>query len=405
MSISGQKHSGYRWVIFAVCFFWELILMSLTLPDSLYVVPVTAALGFSRTQFTMVFSIRSVVQLVGNMLYGRLYRRFRVRPLMAAGAVFLVLGYVVYAQAEQLWMFYFAAGVVGIATSLISSSSMTIILNSWFDRSAGMIFGVIFTGSSIGGAVLSSVTGQMIQRLGYSGSYLFTAALAAGSAVPVLVFARERSDYTRPDVPDAPKPDEPFWGLPVVRMALVLCFVIGLTVYPLEASISAHLTDRGFPAEFGANMLGAALLISAIGKVLLGILYDRWGLKTAVVAGAGCFSAGALLFIAVHSRWMAYVFVFVFGLSIAEITTLAPFLAKSILSHDGYSRYIGVFTATLAAGNTIGFSVMSSMFDRTGSYTAIVLIQIVLALTAALFFCRSYDRYRRVSTANKEDNL
>lgn len=391
MRITAPGRGGYRWVIFAVCFFWELVLMSLTLPDSLYVVPVTAALGFSRTQFTMVFSIRSVTQLACNMLYGRLYRRFRVRPLMAAGAGFLVLGYLLYAQARQLWMFYLAAALVGVATGLISSASMTIILNSWFDRSSGIIFGVIFTGSSVGGAVLSSVIGRMIQRAGYSGSYLFTAVLAAGSAVPILLFARERPERSQAGMPESSGAKEPFWSLAVVRAALALCFVIGITVYPLEASISAHLTDRGFPPEFAANMLGAALLISAVGKVLLGVLYDRWGIKAAVMAGAGCFSLGAFLFILVDSRRMAYGFVFVFGLAIAEITTLVPFLAKAIFSRDGYSSYIGVFTATLSAGNTIGFSVMSSMFDRLGSYTAIVLIQIVLALAAAVLFCRAYD--------------
>lgn len=405
MSAAVLNRNGYRWVIFAVCFFWELILMSLTLPDSLYVVPVTTALGFSRTQFTIVFSIRSVVQLVCNLLYGRLYRRFRTRPLMAAGAVLLVLGYVMYARASQLWMFYLAALVVGASTSLISSSSMTIILNSWFSRSAGTIFGIIFTGSSIGGAVLSSVIGRMIQRFGYSGSYLFTAVLAAGSALPILLLACERPSRSQPEASGAPKPAEPFWGRTVVRTALALCFVIGLTVYPLEANISAHLIDRGFSAEFGANMLGAALMISAIGKVLLGILYDRWGLKAAVLSGAGWFAVGALLFLTIDSRWMAYIFVFIFGLAIAEITTIAPFLAKSILSADGYGGYIGVFTATLAAGNTIGFSVMSAMFDRMGSYTTIVLIQIVLALAAALLFCRAYGHWRGNPAANKENRL
>ena len=302
-----------------------------------------------------------------------------------------VLGYLLYAQAGRLWVFYLAAVMVGVATGLISSASMTIILNSWFDRSSGIIFGVIFTGSSVGGAVLSSVIGRMIQQVGYSGSYLFTAVLAAGSAVPILLFARERPDRCQAGTPETSNAKEPFWSRAVVRAALALCFVIGLTVYPLEASISAHLIDRGFPSEFAANMLGAALLISAVGKVLLGVLYDRWGIKAAVMAGAGCFSLGALLFICIDSRWMAYGFVFVFGLAIAEITTLVPFLAKAIFSRDGYSRYIGIFTATLSAGNTIGFSVMSSMFDRLGSYTAIVLIQTVLALAAAVLFCRAHN--------------
>lgn len=150
----------YRWCIFAVCILWELVLSSLTLPDSVYVVPVTAALGFSRTQFTLVFSIRSMVQLAGSLCYGKLYQKYGTKPLMILGVGLLALGYFLYAGASSLWVFYLSAVAEGIATSLISASAMTIILGTWFDRSAGLIFGVIFAGSSIGGAALSSLAGK-----------------------------------------------------------------------------------------------------------------------------------------------------------------------------------------------------------------------------------------------------
>ena len=269
------------------------------------------------------------------------------------------------------------------------------ILNSWFDRSAGLVFGVVFTGSSIGGAALSSLIGQAIVGVGYANSYRITALLAAVSALPVLLLAYERrndASVEQKKTADKTMSFQEFLSSRVVQAAIILCFVIGLTIYPMEASIAAHLTDRGFPAEFGAGMLGAALLISALGKVLLGVLYDRFGLNVTVLAGTGCFILGAVLFILIESVWTAYLFAFVFGLSIANITTVAPFLTRSILSAENYGKYIGVFTAVTAAGNTLGFAVMSSVFDHYGTYTGTVLVQILISTGAALLFCHSHTR-------------
>ena len=383
-------HSGYHWIIFCVCFLWELVFMSLTLADSVYVVPVTQALGFSRAQFTMIFSIRSVVQLIGNVIYGKLYSRVGVKPLMTIGSVCMVAGYLLYSQATALWLFYLSAVIVGIAMVFMSASSLTIILNSWFDKSAGVVFGIVFTGSSIGGAAISSLMGRAIASVGYSNAYRITALLALVSAVPVLLFTREQRGavaQTNKEVSKESMSFRQFLSSRTVRAGLLLCFAIGLTVYPLEACISAHLTDRGFPAAFGAGILGASLLFSALGKMLLGMLYDRRGLNSLVLTGATCFVAGAVLFVFVDSIVMAWIFAFVFGLSIANITTVSPFLTKGILSPQDYGKYIGVFTAVIAAGNTIGFSVMNSLFDRLGTYTPTVLVQVVIFAVAAIWFC------------------
>lgn len=398
--------SGYQWVIFAVCFFWEMIFMSLTLADSVYVVPVTTALGFTRTQFTMVFSIRSIVQLAGNLLYGKLYSRFHTKPLMVVGSACMVLGYLLYSRSTALWMFYLAAGIVGIATSLMAASSMTVILNSWFDQSAGLVFGLVFTGSSIGGSVLSAVMGKVIARVGYANSYRLTALLALLSALPVLLLAYERRNgpvsRETAGAGAAELPFRDFLRQRIVQAGLILCFVIGLTIYPVEASISAHLTDRGFSAEFAAGILGAALLFSALGKVLLGVLYDRFGLAAAVAAGTGCFVLGAALFIRMDQVWQVYVFAPIFGLAIANITTLSPFLTKCILSGENFGRYIGVFTAVTAAGNTVGFAVMSGCFDRFGTYTGIVLVQILIYLGATLLFLQCWNHRKITQSAGNE---
>lgn len=402
----GMNEDRYRGVIFVVCFFWELILLSIALPDSVYLVPVTEALGIGRTEFNLIFSIRSVTMLLGSLVYGRIYSRFGSKRMMICGTALMVTAYLIYSQASAIWMFYIGAVVFGIGNSLMSATTLTVIMNSWFTRSAGLLMGIVFAGSSFGGALLSPLAAKNIERFGYSGSYLFTAGLAFVCALPILLFAYERNpeqgEASRSNVKETLSMHD-FIRMPVVHAALALCFVLGLTIYPMEVSIAAHLVDRGFPAAFSASVLGMALLLSAPGKILLGSIFDRFGVNATIYCGFGFFIGGAVLFMVMNSYVLVYAFVVIFGLSIASIVSFAPFLAKTILSAQDYGVYAGIFGAVASAGNTVGFVVMSRTYDVTGSYIPYVIAQIVLVVLSTAWCCSSVNRFKKAKQMQTQE--
>ena len=398
-----QHGDAYRTVIFILCFFWELILLSIALPDSVYQLPVTEALGVGRTEFSLIFSIRSVTTLLGNLVYGRIYRRWGTRRMMLCGTALMVTAYVLYSQANSIWLFYVGAVIYGAGNTLMSATTLTVIMNSWFSKAAGLLMGIVFAGSSFGGALLSPLAAKNIARFGYSGSYLFTAGMAFVCALPILLFAYERKQENpspaaaEEDAAPLPKRQPLSWrgffGMPVVPAALTLCFVLGLTIYPMEVSIAAHLVDRGFPADFSAGVLGMCLLVSAVGKILLGSLYDKYGINLTVITGFGFFIGGAVLFMVMDSYLLVYAFIAVFGMSVACIVSFAPFLARSILSAQDYGVYAGLFAAVAAAGNTVGFVVMSGTYDMLGSYIPYVVLQILLVVVSTVWCCSSMNRF------------
>ncbi|MBR5502151.1 MAG: MFS transporter [Oscillospiraceae bacterium] len=181
--------------------------------------------------------------------------------------------------------------------------------------------------------------------------------------------------------------------------ALALCFVLGLTIYPMEVSIAAHLADRGFPADFSAGVLGLCLLVSAVGKILLGSLYDKYGINTTVITGFGFFIGGAVLFMVMDSYLLVYAFIAVFGMAVSCIVSFAPFLAKSILPAQDYGAYAGVFSAVVAAGNTVGFVAMGRSYDLLGSYIPYVVLQIALVVVSTVWCCSRMRGFQKQNNA------
>jgi len=174
--------------------------------------------------------------------------------------------------------------------------------------------------------------------------------------------------------------------LSVIRLIAtpVLLMVLGLILLIHPDSASALV----------AQILGWVLVIAGVVFAVSAIAghFDTLG---KVLSAVCCFAVGAALFIGVRSTWQAYLFVVVFGLSIANIMNFAPFLAKSLLRAEEYGTYIGFFSAVVAAGNTVGFALMNACFDRLHTYTPYVIAQILLAVAATAVFCRMHHKWER----------
>jgi nitrate/nitrite transporter NarK len=102
-----MRDSKYRWVIFFVCFLILFAMVGVAVaPFSLYIVPVTEHFGFSRGDFTIIFSIKTVVGVIIQLSLWSIIKQFGLRWVMVIGSLVVPMGFFFFAQATTLWMFY-----------------------------------------------------------------------------------------------------------------------------------------------------------------------------------------------------------------------------------------------------------------------------------------------------------
>ena len=391
--------SKYRWVIFFVCFLIFFAMVGLAnAPFSLFIVPVTEYFGFTRGDFSLIFSIMTVVGVIIQLSLGAIIKRLGLRLVMVIGSILIPIGFFLYAQADSLGMFYLGGLLVGIGFALASITSVTLLIDQWFEKGEGLILGLISAGSGFGGALFSRIIGMQIVENGFKSAYMLSAIILGVTAVPVILFVRtkpdakldhQEADLVKQDLDAVIQTDRLLTKADTFkqryfRMALAAVFLIGLIIHPVIVSTPAYLLEKGFDAVFAASVTGSIFFILAFAKIFLGFMNDKLGIRTSLLIGLGAFILSTIALILASSPWMVWVFVVCSGTGAATLAVLIPLYARELLGQQRYRHLLGVFVAVVSAGIGVGIPLINYVFDLTGSYTVMIALSGVIGLIALL---------------------
>lgn len=381
-----SKTSNYRWVIAIICFSLFFLVIGLgTMPHNLYIVPVTEHFGFTRGEFSLVFSIITIIGLLIQLLFGLLVQRLGIRLIVSLGLPLIPIGYFIFSKASNLMVFYLGAICVGVGFSCSSLTSVSILINNWFPREQqGKMLGIIAAGSGFGGSLFSLIIGNHIASNGFQASYFLTAAILALAAVPIIVFLRSKpgnsdnpleNDYSNKQKLDLTTSNHHTNGSYLkqnyVLLTLLMVFLIGVIVAPLNQNTPPFLIEKGFDPIFAANIASAVFFIQAISKILLGIFNDRFGIKMCLYVGLGSFVIGVLFLIFSTSVWTVWAYALFGGIAMSSIAVISPLYIKHILGNENYEKYIGLFMAAINGGIGLGNPIINFTYDLSGTYRTI----------------------------------
>jgi len=402
-----MKESNYRWVIFGVCFLIYFALVGVAnAPFSLYIVPVTQNFGFSRGDFTLIFTIKTVIGIIIQLSFGAIIKWLGLRWVVVLGTLLIPIGFFLFAQAESLNTFYMGGIFVGLGFSLASITPITLLIDQWFEKGEGLILGLISAGSGFGGALFTRIIGAQIVEKGFQSAFQFSAVILAATAIPVILFIRtkpvgkEKTGQSHP-VTNKRYPenqDENPSGLrDIIKqthfwLALGVVFLIGMTIFPVILSTPPYLIEKGYDAVFGASVTGGIFLVLAFGKILLGILHDRLGIRSSLLIGVGSFVISTIVLILAARPWMVWVYVLFSGIGAATLAVLIPLYAREVLGQQNYRHFLGMFIAVISAGIGIGTPLINYVYDLSGSYTLMIAINGIVGLMAIFLTTIGLDR-------------
>lgn len=120
-------------------------------------------------------------------IYGRLFDTYGPRWLLLGGTVTYIFGIMMISLSKTYYQFFLSQAIVSSAgSSAIFSASMASVV-SWFLRRRAFAFGIMVSGSSLGGVVLPIMMDRMIKSVGFpwmmrTMGFMFLALLAVACA-------------------------------------------------------------------------------------------------------------------------------------------------------------------------------------------------------------------------------
>ncbi len=414
--ITEKKKIDYKWIIVVLSFLMVMICLGFcSSPKSLFIAPVTQALGIDRGLFSINDSVRFITTAIINVFFGALINRFGTKKLISAGFICLILSQLIYSFATNVFVFCIGGILLGLGLSWTTTTMVGSIINKWCRESKGTIMGAVLAANGLGGAIAIQIITPVIETgvFGYRNAYRLIAISLIAVWVLIMIFFKNAPSKADTEVPDAVKKKSRSheWSgieynkavkMPYFYCALICIFLTGLILQSVNGVAAAHMRDSGLDPAYVGIVLSMQSLVLTGFKFLLGIAYDKFGLRTTVnICTVTAFVVMILLALITDSI-IGKIFAMIYGifasLALPLETIMLPIYAGELFGQRSFNKILGIFVSVNTAGYAVGAPVINFIFDKCGSYNpgfilgAILMVGVIIAMQ---FIISAAHRYQK----------
>jgi MFS family permease len=409
-----------RWLVVAACFLILFVVKGTVSTYGVFITPIEADFGWSRTTISATFTIYLLATAVASPITGRLIDTYGPSRTIPVFIALVALPLVALSSLSSVAHLYVLYAIIGLSVTGLALSHFSSLITKWFTTRTMLVTGVALSGASLGRLVFNPVAAEVILTRGWRTAYLAFGLLSLG-AIPVAYFLvkRPRAVSSVDIAADEPEVDEdatagqepteetedatettdasqsrgtersvpvstalrtPSLWLLVGTFAICGFTTVGLmTTHFVPYLVSIGFTES--TAAQGAGVLGG---MTVFGLLAMGAVGDRYdSKKRPLLASVYFFRGVTLLFLlAIATVVHIYAFAAVYGfLTLCTIPLHAGITADRFgpqnlttlvgLQYAGHQ--VGGATAALAAG---------WIFETMGSYQWAYLLGVGLLMVA-----------------------
>lgn len=332
----------------------------------------------------------SIVLLLVGVLspaVGALVDRFQPKAVLLGGMCLVGLALALLSTAQSRAEYYAFCVILGAGTSAVSILPNSILIGPWFTRNRGLAVGFVNAGIGLGG-VAPAITAAEIARRGVPGAFLFLSACIAIPLLLTLAIVR-KEDGGRQTAARSPSARE-LARMPMFWIFGVCLFFTAHAMLGIQQNLVLYLTGEGVPTQRAAHVLSIALMAAAAGKLISGVLADRFSARVGMLFSISCVGLGilALLETPAQSNLLDPLAV-VFGMGYGGIFNASPTIVFEHFGTHQVGKSLGLFYVFFGLGTATGGTLAALLADQTRSYAAPFTVDLALAAAALLVMMAS----------------
>jgi sugar phosphate permease len=364
---------------------------------SVFVVPMTDAFGWSRTEMAGAVSLGGVLAAFVSPLLGPVLDRRGARLILCLAVLGTGLATMALSLVQSLVMFYLLFCFARMVWAGPYDLGLYGALNNWFVARRALATS-IGTLAQMSGLVVLPIIAQLAMHDGdwRDGWIAIGTTVLAVGFLPVWLFVVRRPEDVGL-VPDrmvgatgaAPIVEPRFSRAQAMRTrAFWLISLYTVLVFPVQAGVSLHqaphLIERGLSPLAAATVISFFSAMSAVASFSVGFLPRRWPLRYVMSAAAILLASGTFGLIGVQAVEPAYFFAGLFGLGIGGVMTLLPMAWADYFGRESYGAIRGVALSLQVMAQAAGPLASGILRDASGHYTGSLILFGTLASLAAV---------------------
>ena len=399
MNAMQKRSTLWAWLVVLGCLgFYSIPTGVIANTSGIFVAPVMDQFGWTQTDTTMYRTIQPLVSAVVAPFAGKLLQKGNPRWILAGISLLFGLASWASAYATELWQWNLYGVIFGITAGFFMYLAAPVLINTWFEKNAGIAISITAAALSLLAAIDSPVGQGLIDAYGWQTARaimsLFTTVL---SVALTMLFVRKSPAVMgllpvgaehKPGESAVEKEEELTYesGATMAqarRSPGLYMLVLVAGIFVMCAAFFQQIPAFCARTELGAAAGAMAVSIMMVGgivfKLILGALNDRIGVRYTGIIAAAAGGIGILLaFLAGSNVAMFYAGMVVFGGGYAGLTVIAPMLARESFGSLNYSQIYSWVSTGIFVFTAISFVVYGMIYDTTGSYDLCFVVVIAM---------------------------
>ena len=388
-----------RWV-YAIVGVIVLLFAGLVYAWSVLSTPIAAEFtGWTKAQLSLTFTLVMILFCIGSLLCGLLAGKLSAKNAVRVSAVLFLAGFFIASRCQSPITLYLGFGLLcGLASGLAYNGVMSTMVK-WFPDKPGLISGVLLMGFG-GGSFLIGKLYQAWTPAGIGGwrtSFVLLGIICCVVlAVCSFFFVAPGADFTVPAgkggrAVAAPREDiKP--AVMLKRPAFWLYYVWAIAVSAAGLALISQASGVVWEASADqtaasvATIVGLISICNAVGRVLFGGMYDKFGRSLSMQLVNGLFIlTSVVLLLAMSSRSVVVVIIgFVIGgLAYSGVTPTNSAFCRAYFGPTSYPVNFPLINSNLIFAS-FGSTISGALYDASGSYSSTFFLIIGLAVAGIL---------------------
>ncbi|MFK0274330.1 MFS transporter [Ensifer sp. NPDC090286] len=403
-----MTNSHYRWVIVAAGGLLGCLAIGAMFSLPVFLLPISRDTGWSVTGVSSAMTIGFLAMAFASIAWGSLSDRWGARPIVLIGSVLLAVSLMAASWATSLIAFQILFGVVvGTATAAIFAPMMACV-TGWFDTHRSLAVSLVSAGMGMAPLTMSPFAAWLVSAYDWRTALQIIALVVAVIMIPVSFLVRQAPALAGGVAAASPE-EEPQSSMTTSQVLKSPLFIILLLTNffccathsgPIFHTVSYAITC-GIPVMAAVSIYSVEGLAGMGGRVVFGLLGDRFGAKRVLVLGLLAQAFGALAYVFAAGLGSFYAVAALFGFIYAGVMPLYAVLARENFPLRMMGTVIGGTAMAGSLGMATGPIAGGLIYDALASYTWLYIGSWGIGLGAfliALTF-RPAPRYQPVAAA------
>jgi len=371
-----MTNSHYRWVIVAAGGLLGCLAIGAMFSLPVFLLPISRDTGWSVTGVSSAMTIGFLAMAFASIAWGSLSDRWGARPIVFIGSVLLAVSLMAASWATSLIVFQIVFGVVvGTAAAAIFAPMMACV-TGWFDTHRSLAVSLVSAGMGMAPMTMSPFAAWLVSGYDWRTALQIIAVVVAVVMIPVSLLVRQAPALAAGAAAVSPE-DEAHSSMTTSQVLKSPLFIILLLTNffccathsgPIFHTVSYAITC-GIPVMAAVSIYSVEGLAGMGGRVVFGLLGDRFGAKRVLVLGLLAQAFGALAYVFAAGLGSFYAVAALFGFIYAGVMPLYAVLARENFPLRMMGTVIGGTAMAGSLGMATGPIAGGMIYDALASYT------------------------------------